>query len=373
MAGSVSKRPDGRYRARYRDDARKEHAKHFDTKRDAQRWLDNVTASKVTGQYVDPTNAKMKFRVYAEQWRSAQRHRPATARAVEAALTIDILPTFGDRPIGSIRPTEIKTWVRSIEARGLSASTVRGRFIWLNAILKSAATDRVIGFNPATGVEVPGTSHAVKDLLTTAEVVRIHDKTPEQWQALVLVMAGCGLRAGEATGLRRDQIDFLRRELTVDLQLSNEQPPSLVPVKTDRFGTKPPRVIPIPQVVVDALAAHIAKFGTGPDGVLFQNKRFGGYFTRYQFHTHFRKIFAAADAPSWAKPHDLRHFYASALIAAGEDVKVVQDRLGHASATMTLDTYGKIWPGREETTRSAIDAVFSPRADQLRTERDAEA
>jgi integrase len=56
--------------------------------------------------------------------------------------------------------------------------------------------------------------------------------------------------------------------------------------------------------------------------------------------------------------HTLRHFYASALIRAGESVKVVQQRLGHASATMTLDVYSHLWPEDEDNTRAAIDGIL---------------
>jgi hypothetical protein len=144
MAGSVSKRPDGRYRARYRDDARKEHAKHFDTKRDAQRWLDNVTASKVTGQYVDPTNAKMKFRVYAEQWRSGKRP-PGPDDGAGCCGGADgrhiCRPCSGTARSGRSGRTESPERglpkCRTIEARGTVRRRPSGgdcRGSWLNAI-----------------------------------------------------------------------------------------------------------------------------------------------------------------------------------------------------------------------------------------------
>ena len=59
----------------------------------------------------------------------------------------------------------------------------------------------------------------------------------------------------------------------------------------------------------------------------------------------------AADLPPWATPHDLRHYYASLLIRSGASVKVVQSRLGHASAKTTLDTYGHLFPDEEDRTR----------------------
>jgi hypothetical protein len=65
------------------------------------------------------------------------------------------------------------------------------------------------------------------------------------------------------------------------------------------------------------------------------------------------------DLPAGFRYHDLRHYFASLLIADGADVKTVQARPRHASAKTTLDTYGHIWPGRDESTRAAIDAALT--------------
>jgi integrase len=70
--------------------------------------------------------------------------------------------------------------------------------------------------------------------------------------------------------------------------------------------------------------------------------------------------------PAGFRYHDLRHYFASLLIASGADVKTVQARLRHASAKTTLDTYGHIWPDRDESTRAAVEAVLSVRTEQRR-------
>jgi len=70
--------------------------------------------------------------------------------------------------------------------------------------------------------------------------------------------------------------------------------------------------------------------------------------------------------PAGFRYHDLRHYFASLLIASGADVKAVQARLRHASAKTTLDTYGHIWPDRDESTRAAVDAVITARTEQRR-------
>jgi integrase len=63
--------------------------------------------------------------------------------------------------------------------------------------------------------------------------------------------------------------------------------------------------------------------------------------------------------PAGFRYHDLRHYFASLLIADGVDVKTVQARLRHASSKTTLDTYGHIWPDRDQSTRAAVDAVLT--------------
>lgn len=70
--------------------------------------------------------------------------------------------------------------------------------------------------------------------------------------------------------------------------------------------------------------------------------------------------------PAGFRYQDLRHCFASLLIASGADVKTVQARLRHASAKTTLDTYGHIWPDRDESTRAAVDAVITARTEQRR-------
>jgi len=67
--------------------------------------------------------------------------------------------------------------------------------------------------------------------------------------------------------------------------------------------------------------------------------------------------------PPTFRYHDLLHYFASMLIASGADVKVVQARLRHASAKTTLDVYGHLWPDSDDSTRAAVDAVFSVRQD----------
>src|SRR4051794_16895650 len=106
---SIDKRPDGRYRARWREyPGGPQKTKHFTRKIDAQRFLDGVSGDLVRGVYVDPAAGKVTFRAFAEDWRTAQVHRPGTRTSVEQQLRLHVYPTIGDRPLGAIRPSDVQ-------------------------------------------------------------------------------------------------------------------------------------------------------------------------------------------------------------------------------------------------------------------------
>lgn len=126
---------------------------------------------------------------------------------------------------------------------------------------------------------------------------------------------------------------------------------------------------PLPRVVVDALAAHLATYPPGPDGLVFTLE--GEPITRQAFGHLWRPPARAAGLPARTGLHLLRHYYASLLIRFGESVKTVQARLGHATAAETLDTYSHLWPDSDDRTREAVDAVLgadsAAAADSVRT------
>ena len=117
------------------------------------------------------------------------------------------------------------------------------------------------------------------------------------------------------------------------------------------------RTIPLPNVVVSALAAQLAAFPVGPEGLVFTNQK-GEGIRRARFNEVWHRAIAGAGLPAGPHFHDLRHYYASLLIRHGESVKVVQARLGHASASETLDTYAHLWPDSEDRTHQAVDDVL---------------
>jgi integrase len=154
-------------------------------------------------------------------------------------------------------------------------------------------------------------------------------------------------------------------ELRVDRQLVTVagRPPFLAPPKMEASR----RTVPLPDVVIAALAAHLQAFPAGDLVLVFTNQA-GEPLRRSRFgDTVWRPAVRRAGVPPGTGLHDLRHYYASLLIRHGESVKVVQARLGHASAAETLDTYSHLWPDSEDRTRRAIETVLGAPADFSRT------
>jgi integrase len=367
---SIKKRDNGKWRARYRDEAGKEHARHFDRKLDAQKWLDEVTASVVTGQYVDPKAGRLTFKEYAERWRASQVHRPSSQAHVETMLRRHAYPTLGDRPLSSILPSDIQTWVKRLGAaepasgrKALAPATIGVVHSIVSGVMKAAVRDRRLVANPCEGTRLPKVERKRVVPLTTEQVRQLEAAMPEPLRALVTFAAGTGLRQGECFGLTVDRLDMLRREVTVDRQLVTlpNTPPRLAPPKTQASV----RTVPLPQVVVDAVAAHLAAHPASRDGYVFTIE--GQPISRQAFGHLWRPVVAAAGLPAGTGLHALRHYYASLLIRHGESVKTVQARLGHASAVETLDTYSHLWPDSDDRTREAIDVVLGSPADCLRT------
>lgn len=363
---SLKKRPHGKWRARYRDEAGREHARHFDRKVDAQRWLDEVTAAVVTGQYVDPRAGTITFEQWFRQWKETRTWAPASVATAELAASS---VTFATVPMRNLRRSHVDGWVKTMTAADLAPSTIRTRLNYVTMSLRAAVLDRVIAIDPSVGVKPPRLrrAEAAMTLPTTEEVRAALAAADELFAPFVAVCAFAGLRLGEAAGLQLGDVDFLRRTLTVARQVqgATRAQVELVPPKN---GSE--RVVAIPKALVELLSAHVRIRGLeGADAALFRdvdrhllNRNSAGHL--------WRGVRTAAGLPQYTL-HDLRHFYASGLIAAGCDVVTVQRALGHASPTITLNVYAHLWPSAENRTRAAAadlmaDVLADP-ADSRRT------
>jgi integrase len=340
-----------RWRARWRTPDGKSRSKVFKRKLDADRFLTSVEHNKLTGGYVDPSAGKVTFKSYATDWASRQVWRPAST-AIYSQSFQRVYPTIGDRPLAQLRTSELQALVRKLSDDGLAPTTIESTYRAAVAVLKAAVADRVIAVSPAVGIKLPRANRPNVNPLEADQVLALADTVPARMRAAVLFAAGSGLRMGEVLGLTVDRIDFLRRTVTVDRQLltpPNGGDPTFGPPKTKASH----RVVPLAQVTVDVLAAHLAEFPAGSDGLVFTSPRSEPW-RRNTFTRLIAQGRAAARLQESVTFHDLRHHFASVLIAAGCSIKAVQSALGHANASETLDTYSHLWP------REAVQSLHGP-------------
>lgn len=353
---SVERWKGNRWRARYRAPDGKSHGQVFDRKLDAERFLVSIEHSKLSGAYIDAGAGRVTVKDYIEgTWAPSRVRRASTAERHESYLGVHVLPHLGHRPIGAVRNSEVQGWVRTLSLT-LAPGTVENIYRLLGGIFRSAVRDRVIAVSPCEDIALPKRTRTEVVPPTGEEVAKLLSAMPDNYRILGLLAAGAGLRQGEALGLTADRIDFLRRKLTVDRQLVtlDGQQPHLAPPKTEASA----RTVPLGDVVLDALAEHLRRFPPGEDGLLVTYGD-GRPVRRNRFGAMWRQSVARADLETPFRYHDLRHHFASVLIAAGCSVKAVQKALGHASAKETLDCYSHMWPDAEELTRAAVDAALA--------------
>ncbi|MFI5883413.1 tyrosine-type recombinase/integrase [Streptomyces sp. NPDC051554] len=388
-----------RWQVRWRDANGEQKKENFEKRPKADARAAAVQADLDRGLYIDPSAGKESFRAVGERWRGSAVHRPSTATRVERALRLHVYPTFGDRAIAGIRPSEVDAWVKD-RAQVLAPNTLKSTYSYLVTVLRTAVHDGIIRANPCAGVKLPKVRRPEVVPLHEDAVRALIDAAPARYRALVLLAAASGLRQGEMFGLEVGHINFLRREVTIAQQLvgPDDGEPFLGEPKTHESY----RTVPLAKSAVDALAAHLAAYK--PKGVtlddrtnprkpkrrkaqlVFVNERaqairrsawvraWGRMEERANVALQAAYESAHADwvrrgrpdgqepelvqVPDGASMHDLRHFYASLLIRNREDVKTVQMRLGHSKPSITLDIYTHLWPSKEDTTRAAVEAVL---------------
>lgn len=347
----TSRTGETRWVARYRDPNGKERSKTFDTQRQAKKWIAEKQTTIDRGEWIDPQDSKITVGSLFEQWaESATRENTRMVRG----YTLKNLKGIKDIEVGKLRRQDIQNWVNSladgtgsVSGAPLAPVTVRTCLKHLRTVLSQAVFDKAIPSSPAQRIHLEPVPKAVDvdKIPTPTEVASMinaaKDLQRKNMDALVMLLASTGLRASEACGLTCGDIDFMNRKVKVRRQMSTSG--EVVPLKT----LSARRDVHLPEDLALALAPLCSGDSEAP---LFARKD-GKAFTRIDVASVFASLRRKLGGNTTA--HALRHFYASALISAGVDVRSVQAALGHASASVTLDTYSHLWPDSDSRTARA--------------------
>lgn len=364
---SVQRRPSGKWRARYVDPLGHERAQHFDTKDAAEAFLAMQVVRMRDGTWIDPLHGRRLFRTHAVAWSRAQlQHRDSTAGTTANRLVV-LTGHFGDVPLASITRPQVQAWVVGL-SETYSPKSVEALYRLMAQVMLAAVHDGYLHKSPCWKINLPE-DEAPVDVPLPDEVAALYAAAPPHAKALILAGIGTGLRISEMAGLTVDRVDFLRRQVTVDRQLvgTHLRQPVFGPPKT-KAGN---RVIPVPQDVIDEIAAHLAAWPS--ESVVFRTAH-GMPWTRRTLAEElrrWRRHAARADVERASSegrdPYELerltfkslRHYYASGLINAGLSPTAVAARLGHADASITLRVYSHLWPTDDEATRTAAEGLVS--------------
>lgn len=299
---------------------------------------------------------------------------PGTISRYRQIVRDRIDPHLGPIPVDMLTRHTVTKWVadmrRTPVTRGAtagrppSAKTIRNAQALLSAALQRLVNEDVIPRNAAKAVPLPkdATTREMR-FLTPDEFARLHAAIPADYQPFVTTMYGLGLRFGEATALT-----------VADIDLDVAQPVARINKawKAGENGTRylgapktkrSRRTVTIPAPVIPELRGALA--GKAADELVFTARR-GGPITSAPFHNHiWRPACDAAGLSPRPRVHDLRHSHASALIAAGVPLPVVQRRMGHESIQTTVDVYGHLAPDAYAGAAEAMSVAMGGVSPQL--------
>lgn len=365
--------------------------KTFAKRTDAEAFVAELEDDIRSGRYIDPTERERTFADAAEAWLgSKNRIKDSSWRRYRRELDNYVIPQWGKRKIGSITRQQIDAWVQQLrdgtsvfvfdqkqhlKDSGRKPVQMSANYLkhvvgaTFGGVLRYAVHEKWIGSNPLERVELPRDEGDIEnDLpsLSYVELAQLSDAADASGRdtdrVLLDLLANSGPRIGEATALKiKDlRLDEKRARVHRTWTTDREGRRKLGPVKTWEK-----RWVPLADFVVDGLIRITA--GRDPEDFVFITVRGAAVDGGNWYNRIWLKVRRAVDAAATYSVHDLRHVAATNAIAAGADVKLVQQMLGHKDATETLNTYSHLWPSRvaevvaavEERRREALAAVLT--------------
>jgi integrase len=356
--------------ATWQEAGRRRQAKRsFRTKKEAQAALTELLAAHQTGTFVAPN--RMPLREFVEPWLSGlanQGRKPTTLRGYRTAIKTHVLPRLGSIALQEIRASDLDAMYAELLRAGLSMSTVHHVHAATNKLLNDAERKGLVTRNVARLANAPSltTARARAPEMTvwtpgelTSFLTAIEGNRNE---ALFRLMAMTGMRRSEVVGLRWHDIDLSHHRLTVKQAATVVDGEEVIDTPKSRRGR---RVIDLDADTTSLLQRHRARqrelylrlgVSASASDRVFTNEL--GYPIRPDsIGQAFARLVASSGVPR-IRLHDLRHTHASHLLLAGVNVKVVSERLGHASASFTLDTYAHVMPGQQAHAAAAAAALL---------------
>ena len=282
----------------------------------------------------------------------------------ETSLRCYIKPYIGNRPLAKVTALEIQKIFSLLqseggkEKKGISPTTVSITRRYLCTAFDKACKMDLLARNVVQNTDAPKQIRAEIQPLNADEVRRLlaisQNKNPTAY-IMILLAVSTGVRIGELLGLRWNCVDLdnsvlhIRQTIATNVKGSPFQPPKTA---------KSRRKIPIPKDIANELIQHKKRQegrNNNPFNLVITNSH-GKPLDSSNFITRiYKPLLKEANLRIETRFHDLRHTHATLLLSKGVHPKVVQERLGHSTIVMTLDTYSHLLPDMQQTAVAALD------------------
>lgn len=279
--------------------------------------------------------------------RSGGVYKPSAIRGYEASLRLRVLPELGGSRLGEIGRRDVQDLADRLLAKGLDPSTIRNTLLPLRAIFRRAVSRGDVTVNPTSGLELPAVEGSRDRIARPAEAALLLAALKPSDRGVWATALYAGLRRGELKALRLEDIDLTAGLIRVERSWDDREGLILPKSKAGR------RTVPIARELRRHLLEHRIQLGR-TEGLAF------GRTEAIPFEP--TSLQARADV-AWKgleriTLHECRHTFASLMIAAGVNAKALSTYMGHASITITLDRYGKLFPGNEAEAAVLLDAYL---------------
>ena len=353
--GSIRERKDGRWEARYTSGRNPSTGKQIQkciygkSQADVLEKLIAIKAGINNGTYTEPSNLTI------EQWLDIwvaeylDDVKPNTQSTYKAACNVHLKPSFRMVKLSELDTHSIQTMYNRLKRTNkLSPKYIRNIHGAFHKALEQAVTLKYISVNPANNIKlpkiikkeiVPLNDDSIKEFLTAIQNHR--------WSTLYMVTLFSGMRQGEILGLQWNQINFDKGIIKIDKQLIKNRETKEYEIATVK-NEKIRKITPAKSVMyalfeqrsIQAQWRHNVGDAWEESNLVFTNE-LGKHLSPSTVYQNYKRLVAKIDL-SALRFHDLRHSYAVASLRSGDDIKTLQENLGHHSAAFTLDVYGHV-------------------------------
>lgn len=337
----------------WRDANGDRHSKSVSTKkRDAEDYLARIDADQAKGVVYGYT--PIPFSRFADEFLenyAALYFKPSSLEHARTEIRVHIKPFFGDQIVGTIEPSRCQAYLGLRRKEGAAPSTIKRELNLIKSMFRQAVVENYANESPAAKIRNPVIEPREMECLSRDQVIAFLNAVPPGYRLMMAIAVLMGLRVGEYTALKWEDVDFGNHVIIVKKSMHNGKPNS-PKTKCSR------RSVDMPPDVEKALRARRDLLKPEQTDLIFSTAN-GKPYERSNIRS--RILLPALEKAHLPqiRLHDLRHTYAALMIAQGAPMKYIQEMMGHSSIRVTMDLYGHLLQNvRDKEAKVLSDSIF---------------